>query len=387
MFFPHSICSLFTYCCNCCIDLTYWVSVTYQDEAKPLNEINLFPRLMFIHLYCCIYNIAQVRTPLAREFDAPSRLLRGTYLVTSSCFHPDAIRQLYESTKRWMSCQIDENIVIVLENYIRSLFTLLKNENTNTQAFKAGVEPANRMTEDVILSVFQVMKDLNIFLSRYKICIDLLAPFQVAYDVAVIKMSFGRIFRQFVKDTRAGFKCVIPLQTIVQFLKPYFAGNDFRRSNSKILYNLRYLVHDDKPEQRQLEELCRAFMGPTITPSNTSTPMIALHPRPLSFTSITSSVWDEEDKENIVAIIPPETPTEITTEYDPTELTNESNALGEASSSEIATEDQTEFTNEYNALGEASLSLLSLAGWSSTIHPSYEDILAAAERCNTPNNY
>lgn len=359
MFFP-SICSPFT---HCYIDLTYWASVTYQDEAKPLNVINLFQRLMFIHLYCCIYNIAQVRTPLAQEFDAPSRFLRGTYLVSSSCFHPDAITQLYECTKRWMSYQIDENIVIVLEDYIRSLFRLLKNENTNTQAFKANVEPADRMTEDVILSVFQAMKELNIFLSRYKICIDLLAPFQVAYDVAVIKMCFGRMFRQFVKGTRAGFYCRTPLPMIVEFLRTYFAGNDFRRANSKILYNLRYLVHDNKPAQRQLEELCRAFMGPTITPSNTSTPMIALHPRPLSFSSITSSVWNEEDKENVVAIILTETPTEIATEYDPTELTNESNALGEASSS-----------------------LPSLAGWSSTIHPSYEDILAFVERCNTPNN-
>lgn len=354
MFFP-SICSLFT---HCYIDLTYWVSGTYQDEEKPLHEFNLFPRLMFIHLYCCIYNVAQVRPPLAREFGAPRRFLRGTYLLSSSCFHPDAIRQLYESTKRWMSYQIDENIVIVLEDYIRSLFRLLKDENTNTQAFKASVENANRMTEDVILSVFRAMKGLNIFLSRYKICIDLLAPFQVAYDVAVIKMCFGRMFRQFVKATPAGFLCHTSLPMIVEFLRTYFAGRDFRRTNSKILYNLRYAVHDDKPAQRQLEELRRAFIGPT-TPSNTSTPMIALHPRPLSLTSITSSIWDEEDKENVVAVIPTETPTEITTEYDPTEL-----------------------TDEYIELGEASFSLPSLAAWSS-MHLSSEDIIAMAERSNT----
>jgi len=355
MFFPSS----FPFFTHCCIDLTYWVYGTYQDEDRPLNVINLFPRLMFIHLYCCIYNVAQVRTPLAQEFGAPSRFLRGTYLVSLSCFHPDAIKQLYESTKRLMSYQIDENIVIVLEDYIRSLFRLLKNENTNTQAFKTDVAEANRMTEDVILSVFRVMKELNIFLSRYKICIDLLAPFQVAYDVAVIKTCFGRMFRQFVKPTPAGFRCHIPLPIIVEFLGTFFAGKDFRRLNSKILYNLRYSVHDDKPAQRQLEELLQAFIAPTITSSNTSTPMIALHPRPLSFTSISSSIWDEEDKENVVAVIPTETTTEITIEYD-----------------------QTELTNEYIALGEASFSLPSLAAWSS-IHPSSEDIIAMAERSNT----
>jgi len=356
MFFP-SICSLFT---HFCIDLTYWVSPTYQAEDKPLNAYNLFPRLMFIHFYCCIYNVAQVRTPLAQEFGAPRRFLSGTYLVSSSCFHPDAIRQLYESTKRWMSYQIDENIVFVLEDCIRSLFRLLQNENTNTQAFKADVAVADRMTEDVIFSVFRAMKELNIFLSRYNICIDLLAPFQVAYDVAVIKMCFSRMFREFVKVTPAGFRCYTPLPKIVEFLGTFFAGKEFRRLNSRVLYNLRFFVHDDKPAQRQLEELRRAFIGPIITPSNTSTPMIALHPRPLSLTSITSSIWDEEDKENVVAVIPTETPTEY---YEPTELTNEYIALGEASS----------------------FSLSSLAVWSST-HPSLEDIIAMAERSNTPNN-
>ena len=278
------------------IDLTYLRSKMITEAESYYQARTLFPRVMLIHIYSSVYmNVPQVHTFFSEECHAPDRFLQGTCLITLPSFHPQGIKQLYKWVRRYMIRILGQHDVAIIEDSIMKLFELFSNDNTH--AFRSKVRVSERMTEGVIHSIFGCMKQLNFKLHRHNIDVSLMAPFQVVYDVVLMKSCFHYMFRELVMDPDTGGRPT-QVDAIVKCLKTYFDSPGFKTIHKQMLFNLRYRVHQS---QQDLAEICRTFIESSIAPP----------PSPLSHSgSVTSSAFDdsvfdfstiddeEEDQEN-----------------------------------------------------------------------------------------
>lgn len=290
---PPSLCPSFL---DYCINLTYLPHRAYRESERPLDGFTLFPRVMFIYISSVYLEIPRIHITFRELCHAPERFLHGTYVISLPCFHPKAIKEIYGALRRQMIDTIGSNDVDIIDHYIVSLFDLLSNNDTNTHAFHPRVNPSNRMTKAVIISIFETMTKFNSNsnLRRHNMKIALMAPFEVAYDVVLMTLCF-RHMRKLLE--LGSLRHITPLNAIVACLTRFFDGKSFKRTHSMILLNLRFNVHRSSQD---LAELHRAFVERRTTPPP-SMPRISSISS-LDFRESLSYFLadEEEDKENMV---------------------------------------------------------------------------------------